>query len=165
MEPMAATTVTAMGLQPEHYKMVATGARGSRIGFRVRDKKSGNLLRFFYDKRELKCEVRDTANKRSVVDVVDVSSIGGTKTYKESVMERIRTEDPGKSEEQIEYEADLLCEGRKTIEALVKNGVKPELAWKLVKSTLAERIASEEDVKKVINEGKAESVDKSAEKE
>lgn len=138
--------------------MVSQAARQSRIGFRVRDKNSGNILRFYYKKDcpDLFVDIRDKNDNRTTMEVVDVSNAGSSKTYKESVMEKIRQESPDKPEEVIEYEADLLAEGRKTIEELVRKGVNPELAFKLVRSALNDRIASEEDVKSVINAEKKE---------
>ena len=144
-------TKTAMGLNSEHFKMVSQEARKTRIGFRVRDTKTGNYLRFYYKDGELLVDIRDKNDTKMTMPVVDVADAGKTDTYRDAMMNRIRAENPDKSDAQVEYEVDLLVEGRKTIEELVKKGVDPELAWKLVKSALNDRIASEQDVKDVIN--------------
>lgn len=141
-----------MGLMSEQFNRVADGARKSRLGLIVRDKKNGCIYRFHYNKGDptLWAKVTDTKGVQFIQEVIDVSKVGETKSYKETVKERIRADHPDKSDEELEFEAGLLAEGRKAMEALVAKGIDAEVAFKLVKSAMNERIVSEEDLKGVI---------------
>jgi len=143
-------TVLSMGLPPGVYKRVSREARKTRIGYRVLDKKNKAIYRFYYNnKNELMADAVDVKGVKSTMEVIDASKVGQSKSYKSILIEKIKNENPEKDDEEIEMMADLLVEGRKTMEELVAKGVNPEVAYRLVRTALDDRI-TEEDVKNAI---------------
>jgi len=101
----------------------------------------------FYRQGEKLIAERDDNGKPLFQPVISMSEANKIKEsqrpFKDKLVERIKTDFPEKSNEEIEQDADILAEANESIKKLIASGVAPSIARKIIMSVLEGSAPSE----------------------
>jgi hypothetical protein len=126
----------AMGLPGEHYKrIVKMIGSHRRLGVRLAGR--DGPARFFFIEKQMMVDQWDKNGTKYTQEVFDVSDVPLMDTFKDAMVEKIKSDFPDKPAEVIDAEADILTVANDVMKSLVyKAGMDPAVALNLVKSAL-----------------------------
>lgn len=135
-----------MGIDDSDYDRIYAKARkANTTGIFVKNS-NGIIYRFYMKGKTLYTAYKDsTENKMIVAEVFKKSEVLKSEkdNFKQSMMNRLHNDFPDMSMEEKEYRADLLTEANETIKNLIKGGMNPEIAHKVVVELLQSRDKTE----------------------
>jgi hypothetical protein len=123
----------------DRIKLLLEDELNKKNGFVYLSDKNKIVHKFFKQGETLIAE-RDDNGKPIAQPVISMSEAHKIqeqqRPFKDKIVERIKTDFPEKSEEEISQDADILNEANESIKKLIASGVAPSIARKIIMSVL-----------------------------
>jgi len=132
----------AVAIPDEEYNKLRVCAKtNGKRGYIARDK-GGKMHRFFMKGQTLYGEhkVGDKLEEYEVMAMSEAlkkqQEMNADNQFKTHIMNRMKSDHPDMKDEDIEANADIVCEANDTIKRLIASGTSPDVAYKLISGVL-----------------------------